>query len=151
MRTGALIRLATSTDLPALGALVAEYMAEHHGSGVPLPRHDQALLDALSGRPALLAFVNGTAAGCVLLDPVNQKLFVRPEYRGCGLGTALIRAGLSSDVAARDGWPVFSFDVAVGKGPAIRLYRDLGMVEVGGAPDGYLRFDADLQRNVRQV
>ncbi len=97
------LRLAQSdADLAAVRTLFEEYAAE---LDFELCFQDfQAELDALPGpyaRPdgdILLAEVDATIIGCVAVKPLEEsvcemkRLYVRPAYRGEGIGRALAKA-----------------------------------------------------------
>ncbi|WP_430780260.1 GNAT family N-acetyltransferase [Actinoplanes sp. G11-F43] len=61
--------------------------------------------------------------------PLLYALEVRPELRGRGAGTALIRS--CAGRAAGRGFAEITLEVEVGNAGAIRLYRRLGFVTVG--------------------
>jgi putative acetyltransferase len=83
-----------------------------------------------SGR-LLLATVDGRAAGCVALrrlDPETcemKRLFVRPDFRGHGIGRMLIEQILGE--ARRAGYRRMRLDTVAGSmAEATRLYRAAG-------------------------
>src|SRR5712691_3405171 len=92
--------------LPAARELIAEYGAS---LGVDLAFQGfERELDDLPGeyRPPsgrlLLALVDGEPAGCVALRPLAdgdcelKRLYVRPEFRGLGLGRTLTESVLAA-------------------------------------------------------
>ena len=97
-------------------------------------------LDALPGEYAspsgrlLLAEVDGRAAGCVALrriDPENcemKRLFVRPEYRGRGIGRALALEIIRT--AGSVGYSRMRLDSIDTMRSALNLYRSLGFKEI---------------------
>jgi ribosomal protein S18 acetylase RimI-like enzyme len=108
---------------------------------------EQALSAAALGKRVVLgAWVNRTLAGTVtlLLDlPVNQphraeiaKMMTRPDLRGRGVATALIRA--AEELAIRHKRTLLVLDTAV-DGGASRFYEKLGYTLAGSIPDYALK------------
>lgn len=83
----------------------------------------------------LLAFRGGEAAGCGAFRRIEdgvvegRRLYLRPAFRGVGLGGALVLALL--DEARRLGFRAFRLETLPGKmSAALGLYRQLGFVEI---------------------
>ena len=99
-------------------------------------------LDALPGRYAppqgrlILCRVNGAAAGCIAVKPLRtdglcemKRLFVRPEFRGKGIGLKL--AARIIEDAKRIGYRAMRLDTITGHmNAAIAMYRSLGFKEI---------------------
>ena len=86
----------------------------------------------------LLAQVNGEIAGCCALRPLDgcdysnaaemKRLYVRPAFRGLGLGRQLADAIL--DAARHAGYACVLLDTLDDMEAARALYEDLGFEEV---------------------
>lgn len=86
----------------------------------------------------LLARVDGALAGCCALRPLDssdyanasemKRLFVRPQYRGLGLGRLLAEAILDS--ARQRAYGCVLLDTLSSMETARALYQDLGFVEI---------------------
>ena len=87
----------------------------------------------------LLAFVDGRPAGCGAFRRIEEgvlegrRLFLRPAFRGAGLGGALLLALL--DEARTLGFRTFRLETLPGKmSAAVGLYRRLGFREIPPYP-----------------
>ncbi len=96
---------------------------------------------------ALLGLLGTEVAGVIGLRPLDdrvgelKRLFVRPAYRGRGLGTLLCYAAISH--AKQRGYQAVRLDTTTRLGPAVRLYKGLGFHEIGaynGNPERDARF-----------
>jgi len=86
----------------------------------------------------LIVRVNGALAGCCALRPLDtvdyagasemKRLYVRPQFRGLGLGRQLAEATL--DCARRAGYDCILLDTLSDMEAARALYEDLGFEEV---------------------
>lgn len=133
-------------NLPRELAAVAEIFSEYAiGLGVDLCFQDfDAELANLPGdyaapRGALFtALVDGKLAGCCALRPLDsadypnasemKRLYVRPAYRGLGLGRTL--AEVTLDSARSAGYSCILLDTLDEMESARALYEDLGFEEV---------------------
>ena len=86
----------------------------------------------------LLAMVNQQVAGCCALRPLDsadeanasemKRLYVRPAFRGLGLGRQLAEAVM--DAARRHGYSSIFLDTLDEMETARALYEDLGFEEI---------------------
>lgn len=129
----------TAAEVALAGTLFRAYV---DGLGIDLAFQDvETELATLPGKYAppagaiLLALTpDGAAAGCVALRPFAPKvcemkrLYVRPEARGTGLGRRLAESALAA--ARQAGYRRALLDTLRTMTPALRLYAELGFVEI---------------------
>jgi GNAT superfamily N-acetyltransferase len=151
------IRPATETDVPTIRQLIRE-LAEYERLTHEAVVTESALRETLfAPRPCaevLIAEARGEVAGFALFfhnystfvgkpGLYVEDVFVRPQFRGRGLGTALFRrmARIAVDRGcARMEWAVLDWNE-----PALNFYRKIGAVPMSDwtvhrlADDGLLR------------
>jgi len=87
------------------------------------------------GGALLLAYCEGTPAGCVALRRLDaaacemKRMFVYPQFRGKGLGHALAEAIVLEAKSA--GYSVMRLDTSVKQIEAQQLYAKLGFRKIG--------------------
>ena len=85
------------------------------------------------GGALLVARHEGEVAGCIALRPLDaeeaevKRLYVRPAFRGMGLGERLVHA--LSERASAAGYRALRLDTLASMAAAMRLYARLGFVE----------------------
>lgn len=129
-------------DLTAIRSLFKEY-AQRLGVDLCFQNFEGELArlpgDYAEPRGALLiASVDGAAAGCCALRPLDtvdyanacemKRLFVRPEFRGLGLGRQL--AEQIMDLARLAGYDCLLLDTLNDMETARALYQELGFEEI---------------------
>lgn len=156
-----LIRTATPEQMDAVRAIFLEYA---NSLGVDLCfqnfEAELAQLPGDYGAPRgslLLALVDGQVAGCCALRPLDEvdvpnasemkRLYVRPAYRGLGLGRQLAQAIL--DDALRLGYDSVLLDTLDDMEAARALYEDLGFEEIAPYYHNPLPGAHYLQANLR--
>ena len=133
---------ADDRDLDAVRAVFREY-AQGLGVDLCFQQFDQELLE-LPGEYApprgalFLALADGEVAGCCALRPLDnadypnaaemKRLYVRPRFRGTGLGRTLAEAAL--DAARQGGYACVLLDTLDEMESARALYEDLGFEEI---------------------
>lgn len=133
---------ASAQDWPAARALLQEYAAtlpadivldEFAPDAAPLPQHYSSPRATL-----LLAWVDDLLAGCCAMRPLDEsdhmgaaemrRLYIRPAFRGLGLGKALAETAL--DFARIQGYDCVLLDTLDTAEVARQLYEDLGFYEI---------------------
>ncbi len=131
------IRPATAADIPLMHTLVralAEYEREPHSVEIT---EEQLLRDGFGPNPyyeCLIAEEDGKAAGFALYFPIYstwqgpslhlEDLFVLPEFRGKGIGKALLNHVAAA--AVKRGCARLQWDVLEWNHPAIHFYQSIG-------------------------
>lgn len=135
-------RLTIAPAESAAQAMEARALFEEYAQSLGFSLCFQGFDEELAGLPGkyappkgrlLLARVEGRLAGCVALQPIDaracemKRLYVRPDYRGRGVGRALAQAIVE---AGREiGYRTMRLDTLTSMPEAIALYRSLGFVE----------------------
>ena len=147
----------SSAEIAAVRALFVEYSA-WLGFSLAYQNFDEEL-GSLPGKYAapagrlLLARIDGIPAGCGAirrLEPAvceMKRLFVKPEFRGYGLGRKLAQALIAE--AREIGYSAMRLDTVAEKmRDAVRLYKALGFREIpayySGGRAGTLYFELRL-------
>jgi ribosomal protein S18 acetylase RimI-like enzyme len=87
----------------------------------------------------LIAMSDGDACGCVALGKLTKTvgemrtLFVRPAYRGMGVGKKLAEASLNE--ARNFGYSYVRLDTLAFMNSALKLYRSLGFYDIAAYRD----------------
>ncbi len=142
MSTIQLLQPASVADLEATRVIFQEYAAS-----LKVDLCFQGFEDELKTLPGdyaeprgalLLAWVDGALAGCCALRPLDgsdysnaaemKRLYVRPPFRGLGLGRQLTEGIL--DAARKSGYSCVLLDTLDDMESARALYEDLGFVEI---------------------
>ena len=143
-------------DLPAIRALFLEY-----ASSLEIDLGFQGFTEELAGLPGKyappegglwLAETGGDAAGCVAFRPLGpsvcemKRLYVRPAFRGTGLGRRL--AAQAMGAARAGGYQRMRLDTLASMTSAATLYESLGFRRIAPYYDnpasGALYFEARL-------
>lgn len=136
-----LLQARTADELEAIRTLFLDYQA---GLGIDLCFQGfEEELRSLPGDYAepsgglLLARVDGAAAGCCAFRPLAnsdhlnacemKRLFVRPAFRGLGLGRQLVDAVIVG--AQQAGYTTMLLDTLTDMEAARALYQEVGFVE----------------------
>lgn len=97
----------------------------------------------------LVAMKDGKLAGCIALGQLSRTicevrtLFVRPAFRGDGVGKHLVEAVLKQ---ARDfGYEMARLDTLAFMNSALKLYRSFGFYEI----EAYLKVSDSLKQYIR--
>ena len=147
----------TPADIIAVRELFIEYAA-WIGFSLAYQNFEQELA-SLPGKYAgptgllLLARVDEAPAGCGAIRQLEpsvcemKRLFVKPEFRGCGLGRKLAETLIGE--APEMSYSAMRLDTVAAKmGNAVRLYKELGFHEIpayySGARAGTLYFELRL-------
>jgi len=132
------VRDARAEDISLVRDLFTEYAV-----GLDVDLSFQAFDEELAGLPGryappagrlLVAWDGDGAAGCIALRPIGEgqgemkRLYVRPAYRGRGLGRLLVSRVL--DEARVIGYERVYLDTLPSMVGAIELYRSLGFTPI---------------------
>jgi ribosomal protein S18 acetylase RimI-like enzyme len=157
----ALAKARSPAEIAAVRELFVEYSA-WLGFSLAYQNFDEELA-SLPGKYAgptgrlLLARVDEVAAGCGAIRQLEtsvcemKRLFVKPEFRGYGLGRKLADTLIAE--AREIGYSTMRLDTVAEKmGDAVRLYRALGFHEIpayySGALAGTVYFELLLNQDI---
>jgi len=129
-----IVRAESPAQIEAVRGLIAEYV-EWLGIDLSYQSFPEEFATlpwryAPPGGDLLLALDGGEPAGCVALKPIDadsgefKRFFVRPRFRGRGIGLALGRAIV--DRARRIGYRRMRLDTLPAMTAAVAVYRALG-------------------------
>jgi ribosomal protein S18 acetylase RimI-like enzyme len=131
------IQLAQSAqDIAIAKTLFLEY-AESLGFSLCFQGFDKEIqeLPGAYAPPRGGLLLAASAAGCIAVRPLTgdicemKRLYVRPAFRGSGLGRSLVQAAIER--ARGMGYKAMRLDTLPVMERAIELYRDLGFREIG--------------------
>lgn len=133
----------SQVDSPELVATVRTLFHEYEGA-IATDLEYQGFASEVAALPApyapplgalFVAHVGRKAAGCIGLKPLDaprvgemKRLYVRPAYRGAGLGERLVVAVI--EAAQNAGYRELRLDTLAGMASAQALYRRLGFSEI---------------------
>ncbi len=134
-----IIQVESEEQIDTVRQLFEEYAA---GIGISLCfqnfDHELATLPGKYARPSgrlMLAYLDEELAGCIALRAVDangcemKRLFVRPGFRGSGLGRVLVEALIKE--ARNMGYQRMLLDTLPGRmDSAIALYKKIGFEEI---------------------
>jgi GNAT superfamily N-acetyltransferase len=135
---------ASQEALESVRALFQEYWTSF--GFTPCFQNFDVELTALPGKYApphgrlLLATVNGEPAGCVALRRFDQtrgevkRLYVRPQFRGSGLGTALMNA-LAAEARVIGYSELIADTIPKAMATALAMYERLGFERIAPYSD----------------
>lgn len=144
----ALTDVDSDADERALGELLVEFhqwMDEHAADSFDAETElaeDVQSLARTAESWAWVARLGGTPAGCVLLYGVTddlaefKRLWVRPRFRGRGIGEALTRTAL--EAAREQGYRTLGLTTPPWSGQAHALYESIGFERTAPYPETLL-------------
>ncbi len=150
-----MIRTAQADDIDEVRALFREY-ADFVGDEICFGSFAVELA-GLPGRYAppegrlLLGFVEDRLAGCAALRPLGpgvcemKRLYVRPEFRGSGLGRSLVERIIGE--AREAGYRFLRLDTLPRMERAMAMYQAFGFREIpryGDNPESAICFELEL-------
>jgi putative acetyltransferase len=125
---------AGDAEVPVVSTLFREY-ADSLGFDLSFQDFERELAELPGGYVSILLAVEGDeAAGCVALHDLGdgicemKRLYVRPAFRGTGLGRALAQAII--DAARERGYERMRLDTVPSMAAAQALYGSLGFRDI---------------------
>jgi carbonic anhydrase len=138
-----IVNAASAEHVPQIRELFQEYWASF--GFTPCFQHFDEELAALPGAYSppkgrlALALSDASAAGCIALRPLDRdtcemkRLYVRPAYRGKGLGVTLVRWLIGE---ARDaGYATMFADTMPVMAQALAMYDNMGFERINAYAD----------------
>jgi ribosomal protein S18 acetylase RimI-like enzyme len=133
-----IFRAKTDEDFDIAKKLLVEY-ADSLGFDLGFQDFEQELADlsnhfASSDDCLLLALHESKTAGCVILKRFDngicemKRLYVKPSFRGLGIGRALAEAVIK--LAQKAGYDCMRLDMVLPRDPARNLYFSLGFKDI---------------------
>lgn len=134
-----IVTVETNEEFEMIRELLVEY-ADSLGFDLDFQNFNKELTD-LPGEYTsprgciLLAEHKGQSAGCIALRPLSdqicemKRLYVRPQFRGIGIGRALAEAIIEK--ARKIGYTCMRLDTVPSMKAARALYMSLGFEEIG--------------------
>jgi RimJ/RimL family protein N-acetyltransferase len=128
------VRPAEETDRRAIAELLAAVAEERDGVAAEPPVNVEALAERWRIEGTFVAVADGRIVGEIGIEPSfmgfgELGMFVAREWRGRGVGTALVAAGI--EWARERGLHKLALGVFPHNEAAIALYRKFGFVEEG--------------------
>ena len=159
----------TDSEIAAVGDLIREYTAwatSLQASSFEAPpfkdlESELAALPGIYGPPSgrlLLAMWNEQPAGCIAFFAHDartcelRRLYVRPSFRGCGIGTELLKTLLEH--AHQAGFDRIVLDSHIAMTEAHALYEAFGfraMEAPEGFPEIYLPYVLFMERDLIKI
>ena len=138
IQTGVHIRPATRDDVPVILQLIRDLATYEHATEAAVAKPEDLLRDGFGPEPkfrVVIAEWDGQPAGFALFffnystwqgrpGLFLEDLFVRPEFRGKGVGKALLVH--LAQIAVRENCGRFVWQVLDWNTPAIEFYKSLG-------------------------
>ena len=145
------VRPARAGDARAMAELFAAVAAERTGIAteppVDIDERTAVFAAGMAEAGTFVAVAGDQIIGLIRIKPSRHgfgdlAMLVDRDWRGCGVGSALVRAAI--DWACGQGLHKLSLEVFVHNEPAIALYRKSGFTEEGRRSGQYRRANGEL-------